>query len=191
VPEACVPSAGSLRGRRIDAVEVHEDCICRGVEAVEVHAVEIDHAARRRASCARLVVSAEPARELDHLLVAPHPGGKAAERGERGVGVGVAGSALHPPIQSTHVGPVGFDGDGVETLLLEQPLRDARALVVELVAAVRRLAEEHEARVADPIEERVVVVALAGERNDGGEELALGRRGEAHHISHFPSSAIR
>ena len=61
-------------------------------------------------------------------------------------------------VDAVGVGPISLDRDGRKAFLLDKPLRDLGALVVELVRAVGRFAEQHEARVADSIHERVVVL---------------------------------
>jgi len=47
------------------------------------------------------------------------------------------------PVDAVGVRPVGLDGDGVEAVL-DEPLRDLPTELVELVRAVRSLAEEDE-----------------------------------------------
>ena len=66
--------------------------------------------------------------------------------------------AHHVAVDPVRVGPVGLDRDRGEAELVDQPAGDAGPLPVELVGAVGRLADEHEAAVADEVEERVVVV---------------------------------
>ncbi len=62
------------------------------------------------------------------------------------------------------VGPITFDGDGIEAALVDQALRDQGALAVELVRAVGGLAQQDDARVADQLEQPIVVIGGAGER---------------------------
>ena len=102
---------------------------------------------------------AQPLDELDHVGVAPHPRGEAPEVGERFYGIDIVAHAAHVAVDAVGVGPIGLDRDGREAFLLDEPLRDLGALAVELVRAVGRLAEQHEARVADQVHERVVVWA--------------------------------
>jgi len=52
----------------------------------------------------------------------------------------------------------------VEAFLVDQPLGDLRALAIELVRAVRRLADEDQMRVADHLQQRVVIAAVTGDR---------------------------
>ena len=70
-------------------------------------------------------------------------------------------------IDAVRVGPVSLHGDRSEPVVVDQPAGDAGPLPVELVGAVRRLADQHEAPVAHEIEERVVVVGRAGDRMSG------------------------
>src|SRR4029079_12603318 len=102
------------------------------------------------------------------------------EVAQRVDGLGVVALAADEAVDAIGVGPVGFDGDGVEAFLADQPPRDLRADRVELVRAVRRFADEHEARVADEIHERIEVAHRAGERlqrwTDRGDDLGVVHR---------------
>ena len=64
-----------------------------------------------------------------------------------------AADAADVLIDAVGVRPIPFDGDPRETLLLDEPLRDARPLAVELVRAVCRLAEQDDSRVTDQCHE--------------------------------------
>jgi len=55
------------------------------------------------------------------------------------------------------IGPVRLERDGVETFVLDQRLRDARAQAIKLRAAVRGLADQHHACVAYALEQRAEV----------------------------------
>ena len=154
VLEARVAVARAPRGVGVNLVEEAEHGLDRSVEAVEVEAVEADALAPRRE---RLVVAAQPLGELDDHAVAPHPGGEALETAERLFGLFVSALAAHVAVDAVSVRPVGLDGDGVEAFLNDQPLSDFGALAVELVRAVRRLAQKHEARFAHQLQQRVVI----------------------------------
>ena len=77
--------------------------------------------------------------------------GEAAQRVD---GLGVVAAAADVAVDTIGVGPVRLDGDGVKPFSTDQPLGDLGTLAVELVRAVRRLAQQDEARVADELEER-------------------------------------
>ena len=79
---------------------------------------------------------AKPADEVEHVGVSPHPGGKALKPAQRLLGVSVLVGALDEPGDTMGVGPITFDGDGIEAALVDQALRDQGALAVELVRAV-------------------------------------------------------
>ena len=106
---------------------------------------------------------AQPVQEVHDLAVAPHPAREAREVAERGGGVGVVVGAAGPAAGAVGVGPVGLDGHRVKAPLLDQPLRDVGAGGVELVGAVRGLAEQHAAGVADAVDEGVEVGGGAGQ----------------------------
>jgi len=153
----------------------------RGEHAVQVEAIEAD--ARRRRQ--RRVVGAQPVDELGDDGVAPHPGRKALEVGERGSGARVVADAADVAVDAVRVGPVGLDRDGVEAALDDQPPGQRGSLAVEVVGAVRRLADQREARVGEQLEERAVVAGRAGERHrvalDGSDRSRRGvERGERH-----------
>src|SRR6266545_206300 len=80
VVEAGVPGTCALRGLGIDSLEVLDDRVHRGVQAVEVEAVEADLGRARRQLAVPLP---QPAEEGDDVGVPPHPGREAAEVGER------------------------------------------------------------------------------------------------------------
>ena len=101
---------------------------------------------------------AEPADEVEDVGVAPHPGRESLESRQRVDGLGVVAATADVAVDAIGVGPVGLDGHGVEALLADQPLGDLRPLPIELVRAVRGLADQHEAGVADQLEQGIVVV---------------------------------
>jgi hypothetical protein len=139
---------------RVDAVEVAKDLLDGGVHAVEVHPVE-----------ARAPERAQPLDEREHLEVAPHPRREAVgEPEERSIGVGVAPAPPDERVDAQCIGPVGLDDDGIEASLGDEPLGDPCAIAIDLAAAMRRLAQEHEARVADGAEERIPLALSAVER---------------------------
>ena len=72
--------------------------------------------------------------------------------------------------------PRDLDEHDAEALLLDESPRDLRSDLVELGGAVRGLAEAHEARVADGVEERSLAVMLAAglEESSGDEPVREG-----------------
>jgi hypothetical protein len=124
-----------------------------------------------------LVVGAQPPDEVQHVGVAPHPCGEAPEAAQRLLGAAVLATAADVAVNAGGVGPISLDGDRGEAVLRDQALRDPCSLAVELVCAVAGLAQQHDARVADPGQERVVVAVIACQRvrlaPDGIEDSAL------------------
>jgi hypothetical protein len=110
-------------------------------------------------------VLAQPVDELEDHGVAPHPGREALEVRKRIGAAGVVAEAAHIAVDAVRVGPVGLDRDGVEAALDDQPPRDRGALAVEVVAAVRRLAEQREAGAGEQLDQGRVVVGGARERH--------------------------
>jgi len=62
--------------RWVDLIEIANDCLDRGAQAVEVEPVE---AGFRRRMGLSLVTGPEPLDEAQHIAVSPHPGGNAPE----------------------------------------------------------------------------------------------------------------
>ena len=106
---------------------------------------------------------AQPSDEVEHVGVAPHPGREALESAERIDRLGVIVCAANVPVDSVGIRPIALDADGVESLLNDQPFGELRPHGIELVRAVRRLADQDDRRVADHLEEPVVFSAIAGE----------------------------
>ena len=100
----------------------------------------------------------QPLEELDHVGIAPHPRRKPPKVGERFNGKNVVTGSVQVAVDAVGIGPISLDRDGRKAFLLDKPLRDLGALVVKLVRAVGCFAEQHEACVADPIHEWVVVL---------------------------------
>ena len=141
VIEACIASARALRGLRIDLVQIRDDRPDRRAEAVEIEPVETDLALRML-----VVPFTEPAHERQHLGVAPHPRREPLEAGQRGVGVAVVAFAAHEAVDAIRIGPVRFDRDRGQAVMLNEVFRDARAKVIEVLRAVRRFTDRDRAR---------------------------------------------
>jgi hypothetical protein len=173
--ETRIALACPLRRPLIDLLQIAEHGFHRRVHAIEIQAVKPDLCGTGGTS---IVVCSQPLDELDHLFVAPHPGRETPEVGERFHGIDRVARATDVAIDGVSVGPVGFHRHAGETFFVNEPLRDLGTLAVELVRAVRRLAEQREARLADPIHQRIVVAGSAGQRMSRAqclEERAVGR----------------
>ena len=161
VLEARITVTRPPRRLGVDLIEICQDRFNGSKQTVEVEAVEAD------LPCLiadRVVVVSQPPDEIEHVGVAPHPGGKSLEVAERVIGAGVGARAAHVSVHSISVRPVGFNRDRPEALLDDQPFGNLRALAVKLMRAVRSLAEQHEAGVADHLQQRIVIFACADER---------------------------
>lgn len=93
----------------------------------------------------------QPVHEVSHHGFAPHPGGKTLEPSQRLVGGLTLPQAANKLIHPVGVGPVRLRGNGAETLLLDQPFRDPGTCLVDLMCAMRTLADQHDARIADDL----------------------------------------
>ncbi len=159
--ETAVPAPGAGGRFGIDFVEIPQHRFHRGAQAVQVQPVESGALLHRQ----RLVMGSQPPDEVEHIGVAPHPGRKSAEVGKRLHGVRVSARPSHVAIDAIGVGPVGFDRHGRKSLLDNQPASDERALSIEFVRAVRRFAEEHDTRISDALDQRVVLRRIAFQHN--------------------------
>jgi hypothetical protein len=178
VVEARVALTRPGGGPRIHGFEVGDDLLDRSKEAVEVETVKPDLGALvPQLPAEPVVVIAEPADEVEHDRVAPHPGREALEAAQGLLGGSILAAAAHVAVHAVGVGPVAFDGDRAEALVLDEPPGDGRPLFVELVRAVARLADEHVVGVTDDVHQRVVVPCCAGEHAQLRAEA--GRRGAA------------
>ena len=127
----------------------------------------------------RVVAGPQPLDELHDVDVAPHPRGEPLEVRQRGVGVEVEGLAQHVAVHPVGIWPVRFDGDGVEALLLDQPLRDPGPLAVEVVRPVGRLADEDVTALPDAGHQPVVVAAIARDGRYADHASTVHPRGHA------------
>ncbi len=124
------------------------------METVEIEPVESGFCLTARQ---RIVMGAHPGDEVDHLVVAPHPGLEAPETGQRlDIRLRVA-LAAHILVDRAGVQPVGFYGDRVEILFHNQAPGNLGALHVEFLGAVGPFSDEHETGVANALEQRIVV----------------------------------
>ena len=60
-------------------------------------------------------------------------------------------------VDAGRVGPVGLGGNDVEALRFDQPLRDPCPHAIEFGRSVTGLADQHDTRVADPMQERLEI----------------------------------
>jgi hypothetical protein len=90
----------------------------------------------------------QPFAQLDHFTIGRHPGRPARERAEnRFRGVTCVGVSFDVPVDAVAIGPIAFDGDEGEAVILEESAGEYRAPAVELGGAVRRFSEENVTRV--------------------------------------------
>ena len=106
-------------------------------------------------------MGAQPTDKIERVRVAPHPLRKALEPAKGVRGVFVLAAAVNVTIDAVRVGPVRFDGYGIEASLHDQSLRDLRTQAVKLVGAMRRLAEQDEPSISDAVEKRVEVLGTS------------------------------
>src|SRR5438046_3362410 len=131
--ETRVTAPRMFRRLAVDFPEIAYHRFDGGEERIEIDAIETDATITRMNF---LIEIAQPADEIEHVGIAPHPRRKANEIGERIDRLLVVADAANVAIHAIRIGPVGFDGDDVESALGDQSLRDLRAIAIELVRAV-------------------------------------------------------
>lgn len=149
--EARVTLAGPLRRGGIHGREIAEHRFDGGVKAIEIEPVEAD--ARRGGPCA--VEPAQPAEKRHDDVVAPHPAWEARKAVQRPGRVHLVRLETHPSTGTGRIRPVRFDGHDIEPVLLEEGRREIGPNLVELGGPVRGLADQHDAGVADRLDERL------------------------------------
>jgi hypothetical protein len=152
VLEARVAEPRPRGGGVVHLPEVLQHRPDRRVQAVQVDPVE---PALGPPLPDRAVVLPQPADEVEHVGVAPHPLREPLEPAERVARVRVVVEPLHEPVHAPRVRPVRLDGHRRETLLADQSLRQLRPDPVELVRAVGGLAHQHVPRFAHEVHQRV------------------------------------
>src|SRR5579871_5958290 len=125
------------------------------MEAIEVQAV---NASALCGVCRqRIIVSAEPADEVQKIRVAPHPGRKALEPEQGIAGVSIFADALDILIDPRRVRPIGLERDCAEARFTDQPLRDLCTNAVELVSSMRGLTNQYDSRIAHQPHQRIEI----------------------------------
>ena len=146
------------------------------MQAVEIQAVE---AGLQLPAGAGRVVAGEPVDELQHRSVPPHPRREAVEVAERVEGRVIVARAAYETVDAVGIGPIGLDGHGGETLLLDQTSSDPCSLGIKLVRPVRGFPQQDEPGLADQVQQDVMVVRPARHGSCGpahGEGQFLMRR---------------
>ena len=156
--------ASAFRRGGIDPLQVPDHRFDRRVQAVEIEAVEPD----LPATATPVVEIAQPADEIHDVGVPPHPGREPAKPAEGIGGVAILADPGRVAAHPQRIGPIGLDRDGGEPFPLDQQPGDLGAFAVELVRTVGRLADENDAGVADPVDERPERVAGVRARSGGG-----------------------
>ena len=134
----------------IDIRKVTEHGFNGGIQTIQVETVESGFVF---SGPKLVIVLAKPSNEVENVGVAPHPGGKPFEVAESFTVVSIAWIATNKAIDAIGIRPIGFDGHSRELLFCNQPLRNLRALVVELMRAMRSFANEHKSGIADAIDQ--------------------------------------
>ena len=107
---------------------------------------------------------AQPADKIEHVGVAPHPCGKAAELSQRFVGIRIRTTRVYKTVYPVGIRPVGLSGNALETFFRNQPFGDLRAPAVELMRAVRGFADQDKSGIPNKLKQRIVIVHSSAQR---------------------------
>jgi hypothetical protein len=153
--QAAIAPACRLGGLGIDFIEIAQYRLDRSAEAVDVEAVKSGTALGRPV----LVMDAQPIDKGEHLLVAPHPGREALKHRACFLR---RREVTHIAVDARRIWPVGLDRNNIEAVRGDQMPRDRGAGTVKFGAAMRRLAKQHDARIAETVEQRAEFVLPLG-----------------------------
>src|SRR5207247_9819155 len=96
--------------------------------------------------------------------IAPHPGRKAFEVAQSLARFSITRISSDKTIDAIGIRPIRFDRHGGELFFCNQPFRNLRALLVELMGAMRRFTNENKSGISDPINPRIIIARSASER---------------------------
>ena len=132
--KAGIAISGAARRFRIDLVQEIQHGSDGGMQAVQIQSVEAN-----ASGVPVFIVIAQPADKIEHIGIAPHPGGKSLEAGKRINRVLVFTLKSHILIYAICIGPIRLDCDCVESFFRDQALGNLSAQAIELVSPVRWL----------------------------------------------------
>ena len=119
-------------------LQVSEHRFDRSMQTVKIESIESAFAIFESLL---VVVLAQPADEIEHVGVSPHPLRKTLKPAQRFHAVAVFARASDKPIDAIRIRPICFHGHGAKAALRDQDLRDLRANPIKLVGAVTRFAD--------------------------------------------------
>src|SRR5438093_12529202 len=159
--EAGITVAGASTCFWIDLCKIAEHGLNGRIQAVEIESIEpgLVFAVRKL-----VVVLPKPSDEIENISIAPHPGGKPFEIAESLARFSITGISSDKTIDAIGIRPIRFDRHGGELLFCNQPFRNLRALLVELMGAMRRFTNENKSGIADPIKQRIIIARSPIER---------------------------
>jgi hypothetical protein len=96
-----------------------------------------------------VVVPAQPANEIEHVSISPHPLRKTLEPAQRFHAVAILARAADKPVDAIRIRPICFHSYGAKATLGNQDLRDLSANSIKLVGAVTRFADQNKTGIPD------------------------------------------
>src|SRR5688500_18281623 len=156
--EAGIPRPRTCGSLRIDILQIIQHGLHRCVEAVQVKSEKADLWRFRRKI---VIVSSQPPDEVQHIGVPPHPLWKSLETRQRLVCAPVGCVAANVAVDAVCVREVRLDSHGRKALFPYQSFGYLSPLPVKLMGSVRGFTQEHKTRIANEIDQSVIVARLA------------------------------
>ena len=144
--EARITATRAFRRVRIHFLEVIENRVDRGMQAIQIHA---EKSGWRFLWIDMLIKAAQPFHKFYCNGIAPHPRGEPPKSQQRFLCIAILVCAARIAIDAICVWPIGFYGNHREAFFRDQPFGDCRALEIKLVCPVRSFSEQNKSRVAD------------------------------------------
>src|SRR5438132_1727104 len=158
--EAGITVAGASTSFWIDLCKVAEHGLNGRIQAVQVESIETGFVFSARKL---VIVLAKPSDEIESIGIAPHPGRKPFEITQSFTRFSITRIPTNKTIDAIGIRPIRFDRHSRELFFCNQPFRNLRTLLIELMCAVRRFADKHKPGIANSIEQWIIVLRRASQ----------------------------
>ena len=158
--EAGIAIAGAAGSFGVNLVQEIKDSPDGSMQTVKIQSIE----AYTSRGLVQLVVIPQPANKVEHIGVAPHPGGKSLEASKGIDRILVFALKSYKLIDAIRIRPICFDRNRVETFFRNQALGNLCAQSIELMGAMRGFSNQNKTRVADHVEQRIEICRFSRQR---------------------------
>jgi hypothetical protein len=100
---------------------------------------------------------AQPADQIQHITIAPHPGGEPLEIAQCLFGIAICTLTTYVAVDAIRTRPIRFDCDQIKTFFFNQPAGQFRTRAIELMRTVRGFAQQYQVGIANPFDQRVEI----------------------------------